>query len=145
MKINFCLLTKDSKAPFKKYPDDAGYDIYSNINCIVQPHYYNVVNTGICLDIPKGYRVRIVAKSRSNYVVGAGLVDSNYQGELLVKVFNVFDFPLTINSGDAVAQFIIEQDTQAELICVPPEKLYNFETDRGTTGGLVNQQVRKEI
>ncbi|KAG6474160.1 hypothetical protein ZIOFF_068084 [Zingiber officinale] len=41
--------------------------------------------------------------------IAAGVIDSDYRVEILIMVFNHFDFPFQINQGDCLVQIIFEQ------------------------------------
>ncbi len=62
--------------------------------------------------------------------VGAGVVDSDYRGELKVVLFNLSKTDYVVNVGDRIAQFILEKYMPAELEVV--EQLDN--TVRGDGG-----------
>ncbi len=47
--------------------------------------------------------------------VGAGVVDSDYRGELKVVLFNLSKTDYVVNAGDRIAQFILEKYMPAEL------------------------------
>ena len=92
-KIRFaCLHDGAYIFPNRKHPTDAGIDLYANLDeyksLVISNNNYEIVNTGVTVEIPEGYFGWITNKSKSNFLVGAGIVDQNYQGELLVKIFN---------------------------------------------------------
>ena len=59
-----------------------------------------------------------------------GLIDSDYQGELMVSCWNRSDKPFTIEQGERIAQMVIVPVVQAEFDIVS-----DFEsTDRGAGG-----------
>ena len=70
--------------------------------------------------------------SKHGIVLGnlVGLIDSDYQGELMVPAWNRSEQDFQINSGDRIAQMIIVPVVQASF-----EIVDNFtETQRGTKG-----------
>ena len=59
-----------------------------------------------------------------------GLIDSDYQGELMVPAWNRSEQEFEINSGDRIAQMIIVPIVQADF-----EIVEDFEeSERGTKG-----------
>ena len=63
--------------------------------------------------------------------MGAGVIDSDYRGEVKVLLFNQSaDAPFQVNVGERIAQLIIEKYTPTELVEV--ETL--SETVRGEGG-----------
>lgn len=91
------------------------------------------VNTGIAIEIPKGY-VGLI-RDRSSFgakgiIVCGGVIDSSYRGELIVCLRNVSENNYTINKGDKVAQLVI-------VLCNTPtlvEVNELDETERGDNG-----------
>ena len=59
-----------------------------------------------------------------------GLIDSDYQGELMVSCWNRGQSSFTINPGDRIAQMILVPVFQAEFTIVDQFQ----ETDRGADG-----------
>ncbi len=49
---------------------------------------------------------------------GTGLIDSDYQGELKVSVWNRADVAYTIEPGERIAQFVVIPVVAAELTLV---------------------------
>ena len=47
--------------------------------------------------------------------MGAGVVDSDYRGEVKVLLFNFSDVDFEVNEGDRIAQMIIEKYTMTTL------------------------------
>ncbi len=124
--------------PRRKHPTDAGLDLYSIKDYIISPHSFCVVQTGVSVEIPENCMGWITNKSSSNFLVGAGVVDEGYQGELLVKVFNVLDEPIEIKYGQAVAQLIILPILRPDLEWVLSNDFFSKETLRGESGGIKN-------
>ena len=70
--------------------------------------------------------------SKHGIVLGnlVGLIDSDYQGELMVPAWNRSEQEFEINSGDRIAQMIIVPILQADF-----EIVEDFEeSERGTKG-----------
>lgn len=61
---------------------------------------------------------------------GTGLIDSDYQGELKVSVWNRADVAYTIEPGERIAQFVLIPVVAAELAIVDEFD----ESDRGVGG-----------
>lgn len=82
-----------------------------------------LIPTGIIMDIPEGYSVRIHARSGTSLKQGLvlanseGVIDSDYVEEVFIMIYNISGNAITINSGDRVAQaelvknveYVIEQ------------------------------------
>ncbi len=120
--------------PTRPNATDAGADLYSIEDCVVNPLERLVVNTGVCVEIPEGYYGRIAPRSglaaKRGVDVLAGVVDSSYRGELKVVLFNSDkNMPFHIEAGDRIAQLIIEDHFNFEFI---ETELSN--SDRGLAG-----------
>ena len=69
-----------------------------------------MVPTGLILDIPIGYSVRLHPRSGLSLKQGLvlanaqGIIDSDYVEELFVLMYNMSDNVMTINNGDRICQ-----------------------------------------
>jgi len=76
----------------------------------INPGERMMVPTGIIFDIPKGYSVRIHARSGLALKAGLvmanseGIIDSDYIEETKIIVLNISNIPIRINHGDRIAQ-----------------------------------------
>lgn len=83
---------------------------------IIQPGDRVMVPTGLILDIPNGYSVRVHARSGLSLKQGLvlanaeGVIDSDYVEELMVLMWNISDNGIQINTGDRVAQAELIKD-----------------------------------
>jgi dUTP pyrophosphatase len=136
MTLRFSRLTADAVLPFRKHPADAGVDIFASESVLIPSFSYRVVHTGVTFEVPEGTMLEIRPKGRNNHLIGAGVVDAGYQGEILVKVVNFSWKPLRIRKGDAIAQLV-----QLPVICepleeLPVERLHGQPSERGNEGGI---------
>jgi len=122
--------------PTRKHPTDAGVDLYALGNYIINPHTSKIIRTGIAFEYPEGTMGLVKPKSRNEHLVGAGVLDMNFRGEVLVKIFNVSTQEQAIKHGDGIAQLIIVPILTPELELV--EEILS-DTDRGNSGGIVTQ------
>lgn len=148
--LRIAKLTEDATIPTRKHPNDAGVDLYSSVDIIIHPHSSRVVNTGITMDltfrnkypnIPTtvAFVGLVWPKSRNDHLIGGGVVDQDYQGEILVKVFNTSNEDYVIRKGDAIAQLIIQNVVVPEVIEVSKDEVHPSKTARGESGGIVEQ------
>lgn len=70
---------------------------------------------------------------RNGIVLGnlVGLIDSDYQGQLLVSLWNRSDSPFTLEVGDRIAQLVFVPVMQVDFTVVD-----HFETSSRGTGGF---------
>ena len=91
----------------------AGYDLSATNNCIIPSRGKGTVDTGLAVSLPPGTYARIAPRSGlaiSNFIdVGAGVVDSDYRGEIKVILFNHSTEDFAVQAGDQIAQLILER------------------------------------
>ena len=133
MEIKVIRINDDAKIPFYEHKGDAGFDLYSCIDCVLEGREIKPVPTGIKLAVPKGYVGLIWDKSGIS-LKGihrlAGVVDSGYRGEVKVVLANLTDEPFIIEKGMKIAQLLIQKVEKVKI--VESERL--DETARGEGG-----------
>ena len=100
--------------PEKGTPFAAGYDLkYLGYPVVLQPMQRFAFSTNLSLEIPDGYFGRIAPRSGLAFKQGidvlAGIIDSDYRGEIKVILINLSDKPSSFSSGDKIAQIIFEK------------------------------------
>lgn len=81
-----------------------------NIRRVISTGSY-LVSTGISVAIPHDCYGRVASRSglaMKGIEVGAGVIDSDYRGEVKVLLRNLGGFPFEVKHGDRIAQLIIE-------------------------------------
>ena len=136
-KIRVAKLRPDAIIPTRKHPDDAGIDFYAVEPVMIQPGRFGIVKTGITVEIEKGFVGVLKPKSRNDHLLGAGVIDAGYQGEIQIKVANVRNETLTITYGQAVGQMLILPVFTPVVEEVSPEAIHQTQTERGATGGIL--------
>ena len=78
--------------PAKGSEQAAGYDLFASEEIVVPAKGKTLIGTGISMAIPVGNYGRVAPRSGlavKNFIdVGAGVVDSDYRGEVKVLLFN---------------------------------------------------------
>ena len=101
---------------------------------VIAPRSRELVATGIRLQLPEGYAGFIWPRSglavKLGLDCGAGVIDSHYRGEIKVLLFNHSDDEIRIQSGDRIAQLIIQKVETVEFISSD----HLSETARNTAG-----------
>mmetsp|Transcript_13926 Transcript_13926/g.23687 ORF Transcript_13926/g.23687 Transcript_13926/m.23687 type:complete len:181 (-) Transcript_13926:125-667(-) len=125
----------------------AGYDIYALEEKVVPAKGKALISTGIAMAIPEGNYGRIAPRSglaAKNFIdVGAGVIDSDYRGEVKVLLFNFGDSDFKVSVHDRVAQLIIEKYTMTEICEIDDlSSTVRGEGGFGSTG--VNQKLEQE-
>ena len=79
-----------------------------------------VVDTGIATKFPPNTYGRIAGRSgltvKNNIDVRGGVIDPDYTGTVKVILYNFGDVPFQINKHDRIAQLILEQYTQSDIV-----------------------------
>lgn len=132
-------LTKEAILPTVKHVGDAGMDFYAYREYRIGPHSFSIIATGITVEIPQGYVMLLKPKSKNNFLLGGGVVDSSYQGEILFKIFNNSERPLSIYAGDPVGQGIFVKNASPTVEETSVDVIHTTKTARGSTGGIVTQ------
>ena len=105
-------LYDSSHVPTKGHMNDAGWDLYSFETISIPSGATVLVSTGIAMAIPKGY-VGLIWDRSSMGVKGihrhAGVIDSEYRGEVKVCLHNTAKETYHIEKGDRIAQMLIQE------------------------------------
>ena len=127
------MLDTGAYMPTRAHAADAGLDIYSPEDTWLFGRDSVTIDTGVHVEIPKGYAGFLKSKSGLNVksnIVSEGVIDSGYTGSIRVKLYNHGDVPVKITKGMKISQLVI-------LPIAPPVCVEVFEmkdTERGTGG-----------
>ena len=99
--------------PEYAYESDSGFDLRSTEEIWVQANNRKLIPTGLRFDIPLGYEIQV--RSKSGLALNQGLmvlnspgtVDSGYQGEIKVIIFNTTNERIKIEKGQKIAQAVL--------------------------------------
>ena len=113
-RIKVKLLTKSAKVPQRGSEQAAGFDLYAKEKTIVKANSQQIIGTGIALEMEPGYHAQISVRSsfatKYKARVEAGLIDSDYRGEVFVIMSNNGDENINIDKGERMAQLCIVKD-----------------------------------
>ena len=139
-RIEFKKIHPDAILPSRSKSEDAGYDLTSIEDTIIQPHSTSMVRTGIIFTAPSGFYFTIEGRSslfKHGIVPARGIIDATYCGELLVALTNNSGNKYNISTGDRIAQIIIHKTIPIDVIGVEQfSRDYNIrgEAGFGSTG-----------
>lgn len=130
-------LNEDAIFPRYAKKGDAGLTLYSPISFKILPKDVFQVNMGYAIWIENeewgGFVVPRSGKGTEGLVVAnlTGVIDSSYQGQLIVQCWNRSDKVISINAGEGIAQMAI-----LRVVTVTLREVEEFEktTERGTGG-----------
>lgn len=109
--IQFKKLDNDAIIPKAQKEGDAGLDIYTLEDKVLWHGEQMAFRTGVACAIPPGY-VGVI-KPRSGLALKhqidtrAGVIDSNYRGEVVVILHNDGIREYAFNKGDRIAQLLV--------------------------------------
>lgn len=122
--------------PTYKTEGAAGMDIYTPWPVSLPPGEIKVVQTGLAVELPRGYELQIRPRSglavKGVTVVNTpGTVDEDYRGEIGVILINHGKTEVNIAGGDRIAQFVVARTAT----WFKPHWVDNLaETERGAGG-----------
>lgn len=155
--MKFCKV-RDVKSPERGTNKAAGidffipYDFNDYEEMILYPQTDMLIPSGIKAATPEGYMLMAADKSgvvtsaeacrkagrtpkkgafSSIIVIGAKIVDEDYQGEIHIHIINVGSEPVIIKPGMKIAQFILVPVSYEEPEEVSEAELFNISTERG--------------
>ncbi|MFW0837913.1 MAG: dUTP diphosphatase [Candidatus Komeilibacteria bacterium] len=119
MKIKVKKLYPEVQLPSYANQGDAGMDVFSLEDKILQPGERYLFKLGFAMEIPDGYvglfwdKSGIAAKHGIHTL--AGVIDSVYRGEFGVVMLNTGDVSYEFQKGDKLAQLLIQPIANPEL------------------------------
>ncbi len=116
--IKFQRLNDAAVLPSRGSDGSCGLDIHSAEAVSIKSGERKGVRTGLSVAIPDGCYGRIAPRSglaaRHGIDTLAGVVDSDYRGEIMCILINFGDTPFEVSAGDRIAQLIIEKYDRLE-------------------------------
>ena len=144
IEIKVRLLCPEGRLPERMSEGSGGYDVFASEDTVVPAATVSakgrvdlgraLIPLGIAIELPIETVGRIASRSglsvNSNIEAGAGWIDSDYRGEVMVELKNFSSVDFEVRQGDRIAQLILLPVTQAEFIV--DERL--GDTYRGLSG-----------
>lgn len=121
--------------PTRSTPGSVGLDVYSPTTYVLPPGGRAIIDIGIQFQIPPGHYGRLASRSglalKHFITIEGGVIDPDYQGNILVIMFNHSLRQYTVEKGHRVAQFILER---ASIPTLKPIQHFTVPSIRGTKG-----------
>ena len=120
--------------PLRATEGAAAYDLATVHGGNITPGEAKVFDTGLQMEIPSGYCMLVFSRSGHGFNKGlrlansVGVIDSDYRGNIMVKLHNDSKGTYQIEAGDRIAQAMIIKSEEVEFL---PAKL------EGSTGNEV--------
>lgn len=131
---------KDIPMPSHATAGSAGLDLRACLDqpLVLEPGQTVLIGTGLAIHIgDPGYAGMILPRSglghKHGIVLGnlVGLIDSDYQGELMISCWNRSTAAFTIQPGERIAQYVLVPVIQATL-----EVVTEFDASHRGAGGF---------
>ncbi len=138
--IQLKILDPRAIAPAYSTPGAAGLDLRALLDApvVLEPGQTTLIKTGLAIHIGNPHFAAIILPrsglGHKHGIVlgnGTGLIDSDYQGELMVSCWNRGNTAFTINHGERIAQLVIVPVLQAAFEVVAE---FHDASDRGVGG-----------
>ena len=134
---------RNVKTPTRGTVGSAGIDFYVPEDyppslCTIAPGDRYFIPSGIKANVPEGFALIAMNKSgvsmKKGLMVGACVVDSDYQGEIHLHLINASNKSVTIEPGDKLTQFLLVPVDHCHVELVDVDDLFTEETTRGSGG-----------
>lgn len=138
--IQLKILDPRAAAPVYATPGAAGLDLRALLDApvVLEPGQTQLIKTGLAIHIGNPHFAAVILPrsglGHKHGIVlgnGTGLIDSDYQGELMVSCWNRGNTAFTINHGERIAQLVIVPVLQANFEVVAE---FHDASDRGAGG-----------
>lgn len=127
------MLDEKAKMPTKAHETDAGFDLYAPEDAFVRCRSSEIIDTGVHIEIPKGYVGFLKSKSGLNVkngITGEGVIDAGYTGSIVAKLYNNGYEAVKFKKGQKIIQIVFLPIPDVELV-----QADSFEaTERGENG-----------
>jgi dUTP pyrophosphatase len=142
MKVDLKILDERIRAHLPAYatPGSAGLDLRACLDApiTIGPNEWQLVSTGMAIHlVDPAFAALILPRSglghKHGIVLGnlVGLIDSDYQGPLMVSAWNRSTVPFVLNPMERLAQLVIVPVVQAQFNVVED---FDAVSQRGTGG-----------
>jgi dUTP pyrophosphatase len=119
-------LDREVPVPGYAHPGDAGADLVTTQDLVLEPGRRAVVGTGIAIALPAGYaafvqpRSGLAAQCGLGIVNAPGTIDAGYRGEVRVCLIN-HDIrePVVLRRLDRIAQLVVQRVERVAFCEVP--------------------------
>jgi dUTP pyrophosphatase len=131
---------KDVKIPSYAHAGDAGVDLYSAEDYVLNPMERKIISTGIKIATPNGYEAQVrprsglAAKHGISIVNTPGTIDAPYRGEIGIILINLGSEQFKIQKGDKIAQMVFNKIETAEFVEMELDETTRNEGGFGSTG-----------
>lgn len=127
------MLDDGAYMPSRGHSTDAGLDLRTPKAVTVPAYGSATIDTGVHVALPHGCAGLLVSKSGLNVrhdITSTGLIDEEYTGSIVVKLYNHGGEDYEFEAGDKITQLVV-----IPVVCESLEQVSAFnETERGDNG-----------
>lgn len=121
MKVRFLKSDPAAQLPTYAHPGDAGMDVRSIEELVLQPGARALVHTGLKMQLPDDAEAQVrprsglALKNGVTVLNAPGTIDAGYRGEVGVILVNLGQEPFRVEKGMRIAQIVIASVVHAEI------------------------------
>ncbi len=139
LEVVFEKVCKDAKLPERQHSSDAGYDLYSAEEAVVESGEVKMVSTGLKMRLPENVEAQVrprsgLSLSGLTVLNTPGTIDPGYRGEVKVILANLIGEDFEIEKGDRIAQMIFSHVKHPKITLGSLDDTERGEGGFGSTG-----------
>lgn len=157
MLLEYTTVHEYAHPPSRANPSDVGLDLFFSPDVksgehdseknmpagsiVIMPSQCMKLRTGLRFAVPHGFCLEIKNRSsvssKKELLVGGGVIDPGYDGEVVIIMHNVGRNPQLVKPGDKIAQAVLFPVVHVRPILVGETELYSDKiaiSDRGSQG-----------
>jgi dUTP pyrophosphatase len=157
MLLEYTTVHENVFPPTRANPSDVGLDLFYSPDVsrdsfdpeknmplgsiVIMPNQCMKLRTGLRFAIPHGFCLEIKNRSsvssKKELLVGGGVIDPGYDGEVVIILHNVGRNPQMVKPGDKIAQAVLFPVIHIRPILVDKDELYSDNiamSERGKNG-----------
>jgi len=115
-------LSDSAKVPTYGSAGAACFDLYADDTIAIAPGHAGTVKTNVSFGIPEGFVMLVFSRSGHGFKHGVrlanctGVIDSDYRGEVMVRLQNEGSEVFMVTQGDRVAQAMLQPVERFRLV-----------------------------
>lgn len=128
------MLENNALKPTKAHEADGGFDLYSRESVVIPAGKSHIFDTGVHVYIPTGMVGFLKSKSGLNVkngITSEGVIDAEYTGSIVVKLYNNSDSDYFVDKGNKITQLVF---LPIPSITLREVDNFKFDSERGTNG-----------
>jgi dUTP pyrophosphatase len=119
VEIKIKKLSPEAIIPHYAHEGDAGMDLYSIEDAVINPQERKILSTGLAIELPAGYCALIWDKgglaAKNGIKTMGGVFEYTYRGEYKIILLNTSSQAYEIKKGEKIAQVLIQPIVTAQI------------------------------